>query len=142
MKLDHIGIAVKSLEETLAVYRKLMDFQEKRTEVQSQKVKMALVPTGDVYLELLEPTSQDSNVAKFISERGEGLHHIAFEVDDIEASMREYKAKGFRFTYERPAEGKFGSLVNFMLPKDTGRVLIELTQHPRQRPDVDPAATD
>lgn len=131
MKLDHIGIAVNSLDDALAVYRKMMDFQEKRTEVQSQKVKMALVQVGDIYLELLEPTAADSNVAKFISERGVGLHHIAFEVDDIEASMREYKAKGFRFIYERPTEGKFGSLVNFIIPRDTGRVLVELTQHPR-----------
>lgn len=130
MKLDHVGIAVKSLEDALALYRRLMDFQEKRTEVQSQKVKMALVPVGDIYLELLEPTTPDSNVAKFISERGEGLHHIAFEVDDIEASMREYKEEGFRFIYEKPVEGKFGSLVNFIVPKDTGRVLVELTQHP------------
>jgi len=131
MKFDHVGIAVKSLEATLAVYRKMMDFQEERTEVATQKVKMALVPVGDIYLELMEPTSPDSNVAKFIADRGEGLHHIAFAVDDIEASMREYKAQGFHFVYDRPTEGKFGSLVNFVLPRDTGRVLIELTQHPR-----------
>jgi methylmalonyl-CoA epimerase len=129
VKLDHIGIAVKSLDVTLAVYRNLMDFQEKRTEVESQKAKIALIPIGDIYLELLEPMSQDSNLAKFIADRGEGLHHIAFEVDDVEASMKEYKAKGFHFTYEKPAPGKFGSLVNFILPRDTGRVLIELTQH-------------
>jgi len=131
VKLDHIGIAVKSLDATLEVYRKMMDFQEKKTEVVSQKVKMALVPVGDIYLELMEPTSPDSNVAKFISDRGEGLHHIAFEVDDIESAMREYRAQGFHFVYEKPTEGKFGSLVNFILPRDTGRVLIELTQHSR-----------
>jgi methylmalonyl-CoA/ethylmalonyl-CoA epimerase len=130
MKLDHVGIAVKSLEDTLAVYRKMMDFQEKRTVVTSQKVKMALVPVGDMHLELLEPTSEDSTIAKFISEKGEGLHHIAFAVDDIEASMKEYREKGFRFLYEKPVDGKFGSKVNFIHPKDTGRVLVELTQHP------------
>jgi len=129
LKLDHLGIAVRSLDDTLAIYRKMMDFKERRTAVQSQKVKMALIPVGDVYLELLEPTSEDSSVAKFIRDRGEGLHHIAFAVDDIEASMKEYKKRGFRFIYEKPAEGKFGSKVNFMLPKDTGRVLVELTQH-------------
>jgi methylmalonyl-CoA/ethylmalonyl-CoA epimerase len=128
-RLDHIGIAVKSLEDTLSVYRKMMDFQEKRTVVESQKVKIALVPIGDIYLELLEPTSADSNVAKFINDRGEGLHHIAFAVEDIEATMKEYRDKGFRFVYDKPTEGKFGSRVNFMLPKDTGRVLVELTQH-------------
>ncbi len=129
MKLDHVGIAVKSLDAAVATYRKMMDFQERRTEVASQKVKMALVPMGDIYLELMEPTSPDSNVAKFLNDRGEGLHHIAFAVDDIEASMKEYRAKGFHFVYDKPTEGKFGSLVNFVLPKDTGRVLVELTQH-------------
>lgn len=128
-KLDHVGIAVKSLDSALAVYRNLMDFQEKRTEVASQKVKMALVPIGDIYLELMEPTGPDSTVAKFLEDRGEGLHHIAFEVEDIEAAMEEYRAKGFRFLYEKPADGKFGSKVNFIHPKDTGRVLVELTQH-------------
>lgn len=134
MKLDHVGIAVKSLDATLAIYRKMMDFQEKRTVVESQKVKIALVPLGDIYLELLEPASPDSSVAKFIDDRGEGLHHIAFEVDDVRESMREYEAKGFHFLYNEPAAGKLGSLVNFIHPKDTGRVLIELTQHSRPRP--------
>ena len=128
MKLDHIGIAVKSVDATLDLYRKMMDFQERRTVVESQKAKIALIPIGNISLELLEPTSPDSSLAKFIADRGEGIHHIAFEVEDIEASMREYGAKGFHFTYDKPAPGKFGSLVNFILPRDTGRVLIELTQ--------------
>ena len=130
MKLDHIGIAVRSLDATLAIYRRMMDFQERRTEVEAQKVKVALIPVGDIYLELLEPSTPDCNVAKFINERGEGLHHIAFEVADIEASMKEYGEKGFHFVYPKPVEGKFGSLVNFILPKDAGRVLVELAQHP------------
>jgi methylmalonyl-CoA/ethylmalonyl-CoA epimerase len=129
LKLDHIGIAVKSLDDAIATYRKFMDFQERRTEVESQKARVALIPVGEVSLEFLEPTTEDSTLAKFIAERGEGLHHIAFEVEDIEASMEDFKAKGFRFLYEKPAPGKFGSRVNFMHPKDTGRVLIELTQH-------------
>jgi len=120
---------VKSVDATLDIYRRMMDFQERRTVVESQKAKIALVPIGDISLELLEPTGPDSSLAKFIADRGEGIHHIAFEVEDIEASMREYGAKGFHFTYDKPATGKFGSLVNFILPKDTGRVLIELTQH-------------
>lgn len=131
MKLDHVGIAVKSVDATLDVYRKMMDFQERRTVVESQKAKIALIPIGDISLELLEPTSPDSGLAKFIADRGEGIHHIAFEVEDIEASMKEYSAKGFHFTYDKPVPGKFGSLVNFILPRDTGRVLIELTQHSR-----------
>ena len=129
MKLDHIGIAVRSIDDTLAIYERLMPVQEKRTEVASQKAKVALVPVGEITLELLEPTSEDSAIGKFIAERGEGLHHIAFEVDDIEAAMADYRTKGFRFLYDQPAPGKFGSRVNFMHPKETGRVLIELTQH-------------
>lgn len=129
MKFDHVGIAVRSLEDALAVYERLMKLEVRRTAVQSQQVKMALITVGDVYLELLEPTSENSSVAKFIKERGEGLHHIAFEVDNIEASMQEYRQKGFRFVYEKPAEGKFGSKVNFIIPRDMGRVLVELTQH-------------
>ena len=87
MKLDHIGIAVKNIDETLAIYKKLMQFQEKRTEVATQKAKVALIPVGGVSLELLEPTSEDSAIGKFITEKGEGLHHIAFEVENVEASM-------------------------------------------------------
>lgn len=131
MKFDHVGIAVKSLEASLAVYDRLMKLEVKRTAVQSQNVKMALITVGEMHIELLEPTSEESSVAKFIRERGEGLHHIAFEVDDLEASMEEYKRKGFRFVYDEPAEGKFGSKVNFIVPKDTGRVLVELTQRAR-----------
>jgi methylmalonyl-CoA/ethylmalonyl-CoA epimerase len=129
MKLDHVGIAVKNIDETLTIYKKLMSFQETRTEVATQKAKVALIPVGEITLELLEPTSEDSAIGKFIAERGEGLHHIAFEVEDIEAAMEEFRAKGFRFLYEKPAPGKFGSRVNFMHPKETGRILIELTQH-------------
>lgn len=127
-KLDHIGVAVKSLDSSLATYKRIIPFKEKRTEVESQKVRVALIPINDFSLELLEPTTEDSAIAKFIAERGEGLHHIAFEVEDIEASMQEFKAKGFRFLYEKPMPGKFGSRVNFMHPRETGRVLIELTQ--------------
>ena len=83
-------------------------------------------------MEFLEPTSDDSSLAKFIRERGEGLHHIAFEVDDIEKETEELKLRGFRFVYEKSAEGKFGSRVNFIHPKSTGGVLVELTQNERR----------
>jgi methylmalonyl-CoA/ethylmalonyl-CoA epimerase len=129
MNMDHIGIAVKSIDQTLAIYMKMGDFEVKRTQVESQKVKIALFKVGGIHLELLEPASEDSNMAKFIRERGEGLHHIAFAVDDIEESMRKLGASGFHFIYEKPADGKFGSKVNFIHPKDSGRVLIELTQN-------------
>ena len=131
MKLDHIGIAVKSIEQTLAVYEKLGGFEVKRTEVAGQRAKVALLKTGETSLELLEPTSDESSLAKFIRERGEGLHHVAFAVDDIERSMAELGAKGFRFVYDKAADGKFGSRVNFIHPKTAGGVLVELTQERR-----------
>lgn len=128
-KLDHIGIAVRDLEQALSVYGNLGTFEVKRTEVAAQKAKIALLKAGETSVELLEPTSEESSLAKFIRERGEGLHHIAFSVDDIERSMAELSAKGFRFVYEKPADGKFGSRVNFVHPKTAGGVLVELTQN-------------
>jgi methylmalonyl-CoA/ethylmalonyl-CoA epimerase len=129
MKFDHVGIAVRSIDEKLAVYSKLGDFDIRRTEVSGQKAKIALLHAGETSVELLEPTSEDSSLAKFISERGEGLHHIAFSVEDIEATMNQLKERGFRFIYEKPADGKFGSRVNFIHPKSAGGVLVELTQN-------------
>ena len=128
MKFDHVGVAVRSVDQILAIYSKLGEFEVKQTEVAGQKAKVALLKAGDTSVEFLEPTSEDSTLAKFIRERGEGLHHIAFEVDDIEKTTEDLKGKGFRFIYDRPADGKFGSRVNFMHPKSTGGVLVELTQ--------------
>jgi len=129
MKFDHVGIAVRSIDEKLAVYSKLGDFDVRRTEVPGQRVKIALLHAGETSVELLEPSSPDSSLTKFIQERGEGLHHIAFAVEDIEATMNQLKERGFRFIYERPADGKFGSKVNFIHPKSAGGVLVELTQN-------------
>ncbi len=129
MKFDHVAIAVKSIDETLAIYNKMGGFEVRRTEVSGQKVKIAILKTGGVSLELLEPSSEESSVAKFLKEKGEGLHHIAFSVEDIEGSMKELAAKGFRFLYEKPADGKFGSKINFIHPRDSGHVLVELTQN-------------
>lgn len=132
MKFDHVGIAVRSISESLAIYQKLGGFDVRLTEVSGQKAKIALLKSGETSVELLEPTSGESSLAKFISERGEGLHHIAFAVEDIERSMEELRAKGFKFVYEKPAEGKFGSRVNFIHPKTAGGVLVELTQNGRE----------
>ena len=129
MKFDHVGIAVRSISETLAIYQKLGSFEVRVTEVSGQKAKIALLKAGGTSVELLEPTSDESSLEKFIRERGEGLHHIAFAVEDIEQAMEELKGKGFRFVYEKPADGKFGSRVNFIHPKTAGGVLVELTQN-------------
>ena len=129
MKFDHVGIAVRSITETLAIYQKLGGFEVRFTEVPGQRAKIALLKSGETSVELLEPTGDESSLAKFIRERGEGLHHIAFAVEDIDRSMVELEGKGFRFIYEKPADGKFGSRVNFIHPKTAGGVLVELTQN-------------
>jgi len=129
LKFDHVGIAVKSIDQTLAIYSKMGDFEIKRTEVEGQKVKIALLRAGETSVELLEPSSEESRLAKFLRDKGEGLHHIAFAVDDIEASMALLREQGFRFIYDRPADGKFGSRVNFIHPRSAGGVLVELTQN-------------
>jgi len=129
MKFDHVGVAVKSVDQMLAIFGKIGDFQVKKTEVPGQKARIAMLRAGDTSVEFLEPTSDDSTLAKFIRERGEGLHHVAFEVDDIERSTEELKARGFRFIYDKPADGKFGSRVNFIHPKSAGGLLVELTQN-------------
>lgn len=129
MKFDHVGIAVRSIEQTLAFYSRLGRFDIKQTEVEAQKAKIALLTAGETSVELLEPTSEDSTLAKFLREKGEGLHHIAFAVDDIEKATEELRGKGLRFIFEKPADGKFGSRVNFIHPKSAGGVLVELTQN-------------
>ena len=105
MKFDHVGVAVKSVEQMIAIYSRIGDFQVKQTEVPGHGAKVALLKAGETSVEFLEPTSEDSTLAKFIRERGEGLHHIAFEVDDIDKTTEELKARGFRFIYDRPAHG-------------------------------------
>ena len=129
MKFDHVGVAVKSVDLMLSVFSKIGEFEVRQTEVAGQKAKIALLKAGETSVEFLEPTSEDSTLSKFIRERGEGLHHIAFEVDDIEKATNDLRERGFRFIYDRPADGKFGSKVNFMHPKSTGGILVELTQH-------------
>ena len=129
MKFDHVGVAVKSIDQMLAIYSQIGAFEVRQTEVAGQKAKVALLKAGETSVEFLEPTSEDSTLAKFIREKGEGLHHIAFEVEDIVKTTEELRGRGFRFIYDSPADGKFGSKVNFMHPKSTGGILVELTQH-------------
>lgn len=126
-KLDHIGIAVRSLEAA-QIYKVLgLDVQHVET-VETQRVKTAFLSVGDSNLELLEPTSPDSPIAKFIEKRGEGIHHLCFRVDDIEAHLERLKQAGYRLINEAPVPGAHGCRVAFLHPAAGNGVLIELSE--------------
>lgn len=125
-KIDHLGIAVKSLDETVAFYENVLGLTcGARHEVASQKVRTAFFAVGEVHIELLEPTAPDSPIAKFLEKQGEGIHHIAYATDDIEGQLRQAAAKGARLIHEQPFEGAEGKLVAFLHPKSTHGVLTE-----------------
>jgi methylmalonyl-CoA/ethylmalonyl-CoA epimerase len=127
--IDHIGIAVSSLEDALAFYRDALGLVvEAPEEVPSQRVRAHFIPAGETALELLEPTADESPVAKYIATRGPGLHHITLRVDDIAAALARLKARGVRLIDDTPREGAHGSLVAFIHPSSAHGVLIELKQ--------------
>ena len=126
-KIEHIGIAVKSLKDSIPLFEKLLNTACYKTElVESEKVNTAFFKTGPNKIELLESTDSDGVIARFIEKKGEGLHHIAFEVKDIDAEMKRLKNEGFRLLNETPKTGADNKLVRFVHPKDTQGVLIEL----------------
>lgn len=128
-KIDHIGIAVKNLKESLKFYEDVLGLKSTGTEVvEEQKVKVAFLPTGDSEVELLEPTSPDSAIAKFIEKNGEGIQHMAYRVDDIDEAIAKMKEMGLRMIDEKPRYGAGGAKIAFCHPKSTGGVLIELCQ--------------
>lgn len=127
-KLDHIGIAVKSLENGTAIYRALGLAVQHTETVDTQKVRTAFLSVGDSNLELLEPTSPESPIAKFIEKRGEGIHHICLRVDDIEAHLARLKSEGYRLINEAPVPGAHGCRVAFLHPAAGNGVLIELSE--------------
>lgn len=128
-KVDHIGIAVKSLDETLRFYEDILGIECTSTEiVEEQKVKVAFLPIGDTEVELLESTEEDGPVAKFIEKRGEGVQHIAYRVDNIEKAIGELKEKGIRLIDQQPRYGAGGAKIAFLHPKSTFGVLIELCE--------------
>ena len=129
LKVEHIGIAVKDLTAGNTLYKQLLGKAHyKIEEVASEKVNTSFFQVGETKIELLEPTTEDSVIAKFIEKRGEGLHHIAFEVEDIHAEMKRLEAEGFRLLNEAPKRGADNKLVCFVHPKDAKGVLIELCQ--------------
>ena len=128
-KVDHIGIAVKNMEEALAFYRDTLGISSVGTEViEEQKVKVAFLPLGDTELELLESTSPDGPVAKFIEKRGEGIQHVALRVENIEEALKELKEKDFKLIDQQPRYGAGNAKIAFLHPKATGGILLEISE--------------
>ena len=129
MKINHLGIATKDIDEALKFWSDALGLENVHTEiVEDQKVKVAMLPIGETRIELLEPTSEDSPISKFLEKRGPGIHHIAVEVDDIAASLAQLKSQGMRLIDENPRIGAEGCLVAFVHPSSTNGVLLELVQ--------------
>ncbi len=127
LKVEHIGIAVKNLADSVSLFEKLLNTTcYKREAVEGEKVITAFLKTGETKIELLESTDPDGVIARFIEKKGEGTHHIAFEVDDIEAEMERLKNEGFVLLNETPKAGADNKMVSFLHPKHTNGVLIEL----------------
>jgi methylmalonyl-CoA/ethylmalonyl-CoA epimerase len=128
-RLDHVGIAVANLGEALAFYRDALGLEiDPAEDVPSQRVRAHFIPVGESALELLEATSEDSPIAKYLTKRGPGLHHITLEVEDIAAALTELVTRGVRLIDERPRPGAHDSLVAFIHPASAQGVLVELKQ--------------
>ena len=127
-KLDHVGIAVKSIDAAKKIYEDLGLTIAHVESVETQKVRTAFLSVGDANLELLEPSSPNSTIAKYIEKRGEGIHHICFRVDDIEAHLAHLKERGYRLINEAPVPGAHGRRVAFLHPAAGNGVLIELSE--------------
>jgi methylmalonyl-CoA/ethylmalonyl-CoA epimerase len=130
-RIDHIAIAVASIDEALGIYRALGLSESAREEVPSQKVLAAFLPVGESRIELLEPTSEDSPVVKFLKKRGPGLHHVCFAVEDLEAALSDLEARGYRLINRSPVAGAGEKRVAFLHPQAGAGVLIELCEAPR-----------
>jgi len=127
--LNHIGIAVRSIEDCRPFYQEALGLEfEGEEDVPTQKVRVGFFRVGDVRLELLEPTADDSPIAKFLEKRGEGLHHLAFTVDDIQARIAEFRESGLRMIDETPRSGAHHMQIAFMHPKSSCSVLTELCE--------------
>ncbi len=129
MHIDHVGIAVDDLESAIDSYERLLEGQcYKRETVEDQKVETAFFKTGESKVELLGATDPDSVIAKYVAKHGEGMHHVAFEVDDIHAELDRLREEGFKLLSEEPSRGADHKLVAFVHPKDNHGVLVELCQ--------------
>ena len=130
MKIDHIGIATGGIAEVANFYREALGLKiEEIEEVAEQKVRVAMLPIGESRIELLEPTTDDSPISKFLAKRGPGIHHVAIQVENIRESLRKMKEQGARLIDEEPRTGAGGCLVAFVHPSSTGGVLVELVEN-------------
>lgn len=128
-RIEHLGIAVRNLEEANELFRKLFDRSHYKTEsVEREGVTTSFFQLGEAKVELLETTREDGAIGKFLEKRGEGLHHVAFAVDDIRAEMKRLQEEGFRLLNPEPLPGADGKIICFLHPKDTAGVLVELCQ--------------
>src|SRR5829696_4486725 len=129
MKINHLGIATKGIDDALKFWADALGLENVHTEVvEDQKVRVAMLPIGESRIELLEPTSADSPISKFLEKRGGGIHHVAVEVEDIEAMLAKLKREGARLIDETPRIGAEGCLVAFVHPASANGVLLELVQ--------------
>ena len=129
MKIDHVGIATKGIDQALSFWEDALGLENVHTEVvEDQKVRVAMLPLGESRIELLEPISEDSPISKFLEKRGGGIHHVAVQVDNIETSLKRLKDKGMRLIDESPRVGAEGCLVAFVHPSSANGVLLELVQ--------------
>jgi methylmalonyl-CoA epimerase len=132
MKINHLGIATKGIDEALKFWADALGLENVHTEtVVDQKVRVAMLPLGEARIELLEPTDDDSPISKFIEKRGGGIHHVAIDVDDINVCLKQLKDAGARLIDESPRVGAEGCLVAFVHPSSAGGVLVELVQTPK-----------
>jgi methylmalonyl-CoA/ethylmalonyl-CoA epimerase len=135
MIIDHLGIATRQIEEAVSFWRDALGLEVVETEeVAEQKVRVAMLPVGESRVELLEPTSDDSPIAKFLEKRGAGIHHIAVRVPDIHAALARLKEQGARLIDETPRTGAGGSLIAFVHPSSANGVLLELVEQTDAHP--------
>ena len=129
-KIDHIGVAVKNIEDSLHIFKDILGMEYSGEEVvNEQDVKVAFFPVGESEIELLESTSPEGTIAKYIEKKGEGIHHIAFEVEDLDAILEDLQKKGVRLIDREPRYGAGGARIAFLHPKSTNGILVELCEH-------------
>ena len=128
-KVDHIGIATRSIDAAGKFYAEVLGLAVAKRETVAGGLKVAFIPVGETKIELLEPGSENDNIARFLETRGEGIHHLAFAVDNVEAALAQAKAAGYTLIDEKPRQGAGGARIAFLHPKSTGGVLVEFCEH-------------